>query len=438
MPSLRGLLPSFRPCINRFNGVILLTDKRTEERKEYMIINELLLDQFYDNLDERSQGALDHTVAEVVRIKERGGKIVVVTGSGPNLHEGVTTLIAELIRLEIVDGVTTSSAVIAHELAGTLDRVRMCDAAQFDLDKQKMPRGNLFEFTVMSPDLLEELREEMILDEALLEKGRTAAGNFVIKAAGNMAYPMGLRTEMIAHDILHIARQFGLTFEEVAGAGCDERTMLGAAAKRGIPILVTLPQIVGGGHVGLAIGDSIPISRRSSLIAQMMGSAEMIIESAVALTQEIHDGPFETYTGHGIWSWWQGLPTYRLEEKTLVRIDLDENLRKAQDLQRDSAMIQEAITKGLPKTKIAKIPFRMEMSAFSRLEKSIPIIGDIGEVWPLVAYRAAKRLGRDLSFISYKQETEEGKKMREWIVDHIKPFNKKKMLSHMDLFARTK
>ncbi|MDR2862242.1 MAG: hypothetical protein LBV07_06825 [Syntrophobacterales bacterium] len=400
-----------------------------------MIINEPLLDQFYHNLDERSQNALDHTIDEMVRVKEQGGKIVVVTGSGPNLHEGVTTLIAELIRLEMVDGVTTSSAVIAHELAGTLDRVRMCDAAPLGFDKQKMPRGNLFEFTVMTPDLLEQLREEMILDENLLEKGRTAEGHFVIKAAGNMAYPMGLRTEMIAQDILHAARQFGLTFEEAAGAGCDERTMLGASSKRGIPILVTLPQIVGGGHVGLAIGDSIPISRRSSLIAQMMSSADMIIESAVALTQEIHDGPFETYTGHGIWSWWQGFPTYRLEEKTLVRIDLDENLRKAQDLQRDSAMIQEAITRGLPKTKISKIPFRMEMSAFSRLEKSIPIIGDIGEVWPLIACRTAKKLGHALSFMSYKQETDEGKKMREWIVDQIKPFDKKKMLSRLDTFT---
>jgi len=403
-----------------------------------MVINEQLLDKFYQNLDERSQTALDHTIDEMVRIKEKGGKIAVVTGSGPNLHEGVTTLIAELIRLEIVDGITTSSAVIAHELAGTLDRVRMCDAAQFDFDKQKMPRGNLFEFTVMPPNLLTQLREEMILDEVLLEKGRTAAGHFVIKAAGNMAYPMGFRTEMISREILHVARQLGLTFEEVAGAGCDERTMLGAASKRNIPLLVTLPQIVGGGHVGLAVGESVPISRRSDLIAQMMASSDMIIESAVALTQEIHDGPFETYTGHGLWSWWQGLPTYSLKEKALVRIDLDENLRKAQDLQRDNALIQEAIIKGLPKTKISNIPFRMEMSAFSRLEKSTPIIGDIGEVWPLIAQRVAKKLGRNLSFISYKQETDEGKKMREWIVDNIKPFDKKKMLSHMNLFAQGK
>ena len=49
----------------------------------------------------------------------------------------------------------------------------------------------------------------------------------------------------------------------------------------------------------------------------------MIIESGVALTQEIHDGPFETYTGHGLWAGWQGHFTYSLEGKRLIRIDLD-------------------------------------------------------------------------------------------------------------------
>ena len=82
--------------------------------------------------------------------------------------------------------------------------------------------------------------------------------------------------------------------------------MLGAGAERGVPVLVTIPQMVGGGHVGLSVGDSIPVAERSRRIADMLGSADVIIESAVALTQEIHDGPFETYTGHGIWSWWQG------------------------------------------------------------------------------------------------------------------------------------
>lgn len=393
-----------------------------------MAINRGLIEEFYDGLDERSREALDAAVSKVVEAKKRGGKVAVVTGSGPNLHEGVTTLIAELITKGVVDGVTTSSAVVNHEMGGALDRVKMCGAAQLGMDEEKMPRGNVFEFTDMTDEELDELGKEMLLDRALLAKRRDAEGHMVIKAAANMAYPMGLRTEKLAEEILSLCRQSGLPFETIAGWGCDQRTMLGAGAEKGVPVLVTIPQLVGGGHVGLSVGDSIPVAERSRRIADMLGSADVIIESAVALTQEIHDGPFETYTGHGIWSWWQGQPVYSLREKTLVRFDLDENLRRAQDLQKSSAMIQEAIDKGLPKTKISKIPFRMEMSAFARHEGSLPVIGDIGMIWPVFALRIADTLGIELEFMSYKQETDDGKAMREWIVKNVKPLDREKML----------
>jgi hypothetical protein len=393
-----------------------------------MEINRALLNDFFNGLDERSGKALDSAVSKVVETKKKNGKVVVVTGSGPNIHEGVTTLIAELIDKGIIDGVTTSSAVVNHEMSGALDRVKMCDASQFGLDRARMPRGNVFEFTDLSEEETDILRKEMLLDEDLLKKGRSAEGRMVIKTAGNMAYPMGLRTEKIAEEILTLSRQSGLPFETIAGWGCDRRTMLGIGAEKGVPVLVTIPQMVGGGHVGLAVGDSIPVAERSRRIADMLGKADVIIESAVALTQEIHDGPFETYTGHGIWSWWQGQPVYSLEKKTLIRFDLDENLRHAQDLQRESSMIQEAIDKGLPKTKISKIPFRMEMSAFARHEGSIPVIGDIGMIWPVFALRIADELGIKLDFISYKQETEEGREMREWIVRNVRFLDREKML----------
>ena len=394
-----------------------------------MIINEELLKEFYDALDSRSKKALSDATERVVAAKKRGGKVVIVTGSGPNLHEGVTTLIANLMSHGIVDGVTTSSAVVCHEMGGALDRVKMCSAEQFGFDEKYMPRGNVFEFTQMTNLDLDELKKEIILDEELLEKGDLAEGRFIIKAAANMAYPMGLRTEKLSCEILSLCHQFGLPFEKVAGFGCDERTMLGCGAAYDIPVLVTIPQLVGGGHVGLCVADSIPVSERSRRVADMMAEADVIIESAVALTQEIHDGPFETYTGHGIWSWWQGEPVYSLKDKTLIRFDLDENLRKAQDLQKESAMIQEAINKGLPKTKISKIPFRMEMSAFARHEGSIPVIGDIGMIWPVFAYNISRALGIELDFMSYKQETKEGKEMRQWIVDNIAYLDRKKMMS---------
>lgn len=399
-----------------------------------MNINRTLIEQFYNDLDERSRAALDESIAKVVEAKRRGGKVAVVTGSGPNLHEGVTTLVAELIRKGIVDGVTTSSAVINHEMGGVLDRVKMCPANQFGFDEDVMPRGNVFEFTDMTDEQLDELSKEMILDRELLSKRHDAEGHFVIKAAANMAYPMGLRTEMLADEIHAICRQTGLPFETVAGWGADNRTMIGAGAEKGVPVLVTIPQLVGGGHVGLAIGDSIPIAERAKRISKIMSAADVIIESAVALTQEIHDGPFETYTGHGIWSWWQGQSVYSLKGKTLIRFDLDENLRKAQDLQKQSAMIQEAINKGLPKTKLSKIPFRMEMSAFARHEGSLPVIGDIGMIWPVFALRVADELNISLDFMSYKQETDDGKAMRQWIVDNIRPFNKEKMKKQLANF----
>ena len=399
------------------------------------VVNASLLREFHESLDPRSRESLMTAADAIVEVKKRGGNIAVVTGSGPNIHEGVTTLIAELMDKGIVDGVTTSSAVIGHEMAGSLDVVKMCDATEVGMDEAFMPRGNVFEFTQMSESDLARIREEMVLDDALLESGKTAKGHFVLKAAGNMAYPMGLRNETIAEEILSIARTLGLPFETVAGWGCDRRTMLGAGAEKGLPVLVTIPQMIGGGAIGIAIGESISVGERSLRVAQMLGKADIIIESAVALTQEIHDGPFETYTGHGIWSHWKGMGTYSLKGKTLIRIDLDENLRKAQDIQKESKLIQEAIDKGLPKTKIAKIPFRMEMSAFARHEGSIPIIGDIGKIWPLIAATAAERLGVSLGFMSYSQETDEGRKMRDWIVENVGILDRAKIRARAGEYA---
>jgi len=390
-----------------------------------LTINRELIKNFYDGLDERSQASLDKAAERIIEVKKKGGKVMVATGSGPNIHEGVTTLIAELMNKGIVDSVTTSSAVVGHEMAGSLDRVKMVDAAKLGFEERYMPRGNVFEFTQLSGEDISTLGEEMVLDKELLEKGKGLDGNIIIKAAGNMAYPMGTRTEDLASEIHDIARTYGLSFEEVAGWAADGHTMIGAGARRGLPVLVSIPQMVGGGNIGLSIGDSMPISRRSMRFARMLEESDVIIESAVALTQEIHDGPFECYTGHGIWSWWKGLHTCNLRDKALVRIDLDENLRKAQDVQNESQMIQEAINKGLPKTKISKIPFRMEMSAFARHEGSIPIIGDIGQVWPVIALKVADALGINLDFMSYSQETEEGIQMREWIVENVKPIDRK-------------
>jgi len=385
-----------------------------------------------ESLERRlSRTTLDRVATAVDRIgaaKERGGRVVVVTGSGPNVHEGVTTLVAELMRIGVVDGVTTSSAVVAHEMAGVLDRVKRVDGKALGLPAAILPRGGSFELTLLDDETMEEIADEIALDRALIGRLKDAPGEEVIKAAGNLGYPMGLRTERIAQEIVALARGRGATFEEIAGLGADEHTMIGIGAERDLPVLVTIPQLIGGGAVGLAIGDSITVTERTARLARLLESADVIIESAVALTQEIHDGPFETYTGHGLWAAWQEQPTFSLEGKTLVRIDLDPALEKVWQVERQDSGVQEAVNRGLPKTKLFGVPFRMEMSGFARLEGSIAITGDIGVVWPVMACRLADRLGVTLEFISYPQESDHGRAMREWIVSNVRPLNRRRML----------
>ncbi|GMW02077.1 MAG: hypothetical protein AMXMBFR84_32130 [Candidatus Hydrogenedentota bacterium] len=394
-----------------------------------MAIDHTFIESIENGLAETTSRRIDAAVGRIVTAKERGGKVVVVTGSGPNLHEGVTTLIAEMMRVGMIDGVSTSSAVVSHELGGTLDRVKRCPGEPLGLAPAILPRGGEFELTLLHEAALAHIAKHMPVDVALIEKLKQAQGKTIIKAAGNLGYPMGLWLELLADEIAVLARSNGMTFEEVAGLGCDDRTMLGIGAKLGLPVMVTIPQLVGGGAVGLSIGDSISLHERATRLARMLDSAEVIIESAVALTQEIHDGPFELYTGHGMWSAWRGHYTYSLESKTLIRIDLDPALERAYEAEQTGGAVQQAIADGLPKTKLFKVPFRMEMSGFARHEGSIPIIGDIGAVWPVIAHRAAQRLGLDLNFMSYPQNTEQGKAMRDDIVANVKPIDRDRMLA---------
>lgn len=392
-------------------------------------IDEYLIDKLYQDLAKPTQQRIDHVVAEIVSCKENDDRIVVVTGSGPNLHEGVTTLIAELIDKRIVDGVVTSSAVVAHEMAGSLDRVKRLEGDHLGVSEDILPKGAMFEVTLMDEETLDGIKGEMAIDVELINRALDAPGELIVKAAGNMGYPMGPRTEKIAREVETLAMVAGKTFEYIAGLGADKRTMIGAGAAKNLPVIVSVPQLIGGGMVGLSIGDSISLKRRSEIIAQMLSEARIIIESGVALTQEIHDGPFETYTGHGIWSAWDGMKTFSLKDKTLVRIDLDPNLEKVWQLERDIGNVQESIDKGLPKTKTLNVPFRMEMSGFARLEGSLPILGDLGSVWPIIALNVSKKLGIHLDFLSYPQETTRGKEMREWIVKNIRILNRHLMLN---------
>lgn len=400
--------------------------------------NQQIVERYLPLLHPETVTFLEQAVNAVLAAKRQGRKVVVATGSGPNLHEGVTTLIAELITKGVIDGVLTSSAVIAHEMAGTLDKVKRIDGRTLGVDPDLLPKGFTFELTELADADLARLRPEMELDDALMARCRQAEGKVIIKAAGNMAYPMGLRSERLAREILSLAHAYGLAFETVAGWGADPHTMIGAGAQKGVPILVSVPQLIGGGAVGLAIGDSSTITQRCMRVADLLGSADVIIESAVALTQEIHDGPFETYTGHGIWATWDGYKTYSLAGKSLIRMDLDPNLKAAWLAERQSQQVQEAINQGLPKTKVTGIPFRMEMSGFARLEGSVPLVGDIGVIWPVLACQVAEGLGIELDFISHPQQTPEGQAMREWIVAQVQPIQRDLLLKQSRTFSQVR
>lgn len=391
------------------------------------VVNYNLINELYNNLNEQNKEWVDKSIEKIVHTKEKGGEIVVVTGSGPNLHEGITTLIAELIHKGIIDGVTTSSAVINHEMAGALEKVHRVEGRRLGFSEKKLPIDNLVEASILPEEDAKMIREEFLFNEDYIKRMLAEKGDTIIKAAGNMAYPLGLRTERLAREAEALAKANSKPLEYVVGKGADKMTMIGAAATKEKELLVTVPQLIGGGAVGLAIGDSISLTERSMRIAKMLGKADIIIESAVALTQEIHDGPFEMFTGHGIWPDHEGYWTFSLANKTLIRIDLDPNLELAWKKQRSSNIVQEAIARGLPKTKLTGVPFRMEMSGFSRLPGSIPIIEDIGIIWPIIALKTAERLGITLDFISYPQATKEGQEMREWIVNSVKPVDRKKM-----------
>lgn len=390
-------------------------------------INHDLVEHLYQGLEEVSKQRVDQAISKIVQAKERGRKVVVVTGSGPNIHEGITTLIAELIKKKTVDGVITSSAVIAHEMAGSLDKVKRLDGKKLGICEDALPKGSVFEITLMDKETLEQIKREMLVDVELIEKALELPGDVIIKAAGNMGYPMGLRTERIAREVESLARLTGKPFEYISGLGADERTMIGTGVRENIPVIVSAVQLIGGGVVGLSIGDSISFKQRSAMVASILNGADVIVESGVALTQEIHDGPFETYTGHGIWSAWEGAKTFSLKGKTLIRIDLDPNLEKAWQMERKGGSVQKAIDEGLPKTKFLEVPFRMEMSGFARLEDSIPIREDLGVVWPVITLKVSEKLGISLDFLSYPQETSAGKKMREWIVNNVKILNRELM-----------
>ncbi len=97
--------------------------------------------------------------------------------------------------------------------------------------------------------------------------------------------------------------------------------------------------------------------------------------------------------------------------------------------ERKEGAVSQAIAEGLPKTKLLGVPFRMEMSGFSRLPGSLPLIADIGLIWPLLAARVTAALDVKLDFFSYPQSTPQGQMMRDQIVRQVRPVSRPQMLA---------
>ena len=54
--------------------------------------------------------------------------------------------------------------------------------------------------------------------------------------------------------------------------------------------------------------------------------------------------------------------------------------------------------------------------------------GDLGCLWPLLAWKCSQALGVKLQFLSYPQQSEPGKTMRDEIVRNVKPLDREKLL----------
>ena len=103
-------------------------------------------------------------------------------------------MIAELIHKEIIDGETTSSAVVNHEMGGTLEKVKRIRGSELGFKESDLPADGYIEASIIPDDLLEKYSAFDEIDMAKYKRMLDTGGDTIIKAAGNIAYPTGLYT----------------------------------------------------------------------------------------------------------------------------------------------------------------------------------------------------------------------------------------------------
>ena len=366
-----------------------------------MIVKKHIIEEYYRSFSPELQHAVGDATERIIQVKQEGGQVAVLLEGSLNVHEGVTTLVAEMMYKGIIDAVLTSAAVVNHEMSGVLDRVKRVPWHNLAGHANLVPRDGLFEVTLLSPELMEQIGQEVDIDISFYRALLSAPGDVVVREAGHRAYPGGLRTEVMAREVGELARKCGVPFEQVVGYGADSMTMIGAGARIGLPVLVTIPNLVKGGAVGLAVGDSIALWERARRIGRVVAGVELIIESGAARREDVLGGPFETSAGQGLWTGWQGGWTYSEEGKAVLRINPEE---------------RAGVDDGAGP---ATVPGWVE---------GRPLAGDIGKIWPVLAVRVADALGIELAFMSYSRSSPEGENVRQWIVHNILPTDKQGIL----------
>ena len=251
----------------------------------------------------------------------------------------------------------------------------------------------------------------------------------IIKVAGNLAYPTGPWLEDAALRLFACGRK---------NRGAAWRRWLARAATLS-PCWERRP-----GQKGASLpGDGAPAGGRRSGGPGHRGQYNhqppfraggprpwirriLIIESGLALAQEIHDGPFELFTGHGLWARKRGEPTFSLRDKKVVRIDLDPHISNVSgNMQRQKAKaVSQAIHTRQTKSRGPGAPLPhgvLRIRPHSRIH--VPITADLGMVWPLMAGRAAASgLGvRSGRLCVTNKGTGLGESLREFIVQHVTP-----------------
>ena len=98
-----------------------------------------ILAEIEGRLDAKALGRVDEAVDRIVDregTRRQGGR---GHRQWSQCARGVTTLIAELMRVGLVDAVSTSAAVVAHEMGGTLDEVKRCPGASLGVPASFLP-----------------------------------------------------------------------------------------------------------------------------------------------------------------------------------------------------------------------------------------------------------------------------------------------------------